>query len=401
MSRQAHPFTPRRQRGMTLLEALIAFLVLSLGMIAIARVQSRLRLDSEIARQRSEAVRLAHEDIETLRAFSVLGAVPGMPAAHAFEAIASETRTVDASAGYASNTSYLVTRQIVAAGSLAAKNALVTVSWNDRSGAAQQVVLASVIAGAAPSYSGTLGLAHSGTPAKGPFGRSVRIPVAAKELGDGRSAFKPVDAGTVALVFDNRSGLLIGRCTAVSATMPTSALSVADLGACDAHVGHLLSGVVRFSSASAPDAAHASEPPPALSIALALTGGGYATAPVCSVDAITTAAGDRFVAYHCAVYPQSGGMWSGRATVVPVGWTIGTSATDKRVCRYSADLDASGAIDANLEHPSSWVGVDSSLAHQNFLVIYGGETCPAGQPVQVAGNNGDVYVDQSTAQHPP
>ena len=48
----------RRARGATLLEALVAFLVLSLGMLTMARVQSSLRLNSDIARQRTEAVRL-------------------------------------------------------------------------------------------------------------------------------------------------------------------------------------------------------------------------------------------------------------------------------------------------------------------------------------------------------
>ncbi len=388
----------RRQRGFTLLEALIAFLVLALGMVAIVRVQGQMRLSAEVARQRSEAARLAQEDIESLRAFSVLAAATGLPS---FEAIASETRTVDAGSGYATNASYLVTRRIDGDGALQAKNALVTVSWTDRNGGAQQVALSSVIAGIDPMYSGALGLAHSAAPAKGPFGRSVRIPVAAKDLGEGRSAFKPVGNGTVAFVFDNASGLLTGRCGAVAATTPTNALTVANLGACDATVGHLVSGVVRFSSASPPDAAQANDTPPELSIAMAMTGGTYAIAPSCSVEPITTAAGDRFTAWHCAVYPRADGRWSGRATLVPVGWTIGTAAADKRVCRYTADLDGSGAIDANIEHPSTWTGVDSSLAAQDFLVVNGGESCPAGHPTQIAGNNGDVYVDLGTAPHQP
>ena len=390
--------TRRRQRGVTLLEALIAFLVLALGMLAIARVQSQLRLSSELARQRSEAVRLAQQDIESLRDFGVLGAAPGL---RSFYAIASETRIVDAHTGYATNTSYRLTRQIDSAVAALAKSAFVSVAWTDRNGGAQQVALSSLIAGTDPAYSGALGLARNGAPAKGPFGRSVRIPLGAKDLGDGRSAFKPVEAGTVALVFDNASGLLTGRCAAVAAATSTGALTGASLGACDANVGQLVSGVVRFSSASPPDATQARDAPPALSMAMTLTGGSYAVAPACSVEPITTATGDRFATWHCAVYPQAGGQWSGRATLVPSGWTIGTTAADKRVCRYSADLDGSGAIDANIEHPASWVGVAGGLANQNFLVISGAENCPAGHATQVAGNNGDVFVDLSTAQHQP
>jgi len=379
--------TPRRQRGIGLLDALIAFLVLSLGMLAIARVQGQMRLNAEVARQRSEAVRLAQEDMESMRAFGVL---------------ASETHTLDASAGHATNTAYRVVRQIEpAAAALPAKTARITVGWADRQGGAQQIALASVIAGNAPAYSGALGLSRPGTTAKGPFGRSARIPTAAKDLGDGHSAFKPVGNGRVAFVFDNGSGSLVGRCTAVAPITPTSGLTAANIGPCDTRSGKLLSGVVRFSSASPPDAAQANEAPPSLSIAMAMTGGTYAAAPACSTEPITSANGDRFVAWYCAVYPLASGQWSGRASLVPVGWTIGTSAADKRVCRYSADLDGSGAVDANIEHPAAWVGVDASLPNQNFLVIKGSEHCPTGRAARVAGNNGDVYVDLGTTQHQP
>lgn len=387
----------RRQRGITLIEALIAFLVLALGMLAIARIQTHLRLNAEVARHRSEAVRLAQADIESLRAFAVLAAAPGTPS---FEAVASDSRMVDAASGYVTNTSYLVTRQVDAAGALQAKNLRVTVGWTDRGGNPHQIALASVIAGAAPADRGALGLARGAAPARGPFGRSVRIPLRAKDLGDGRSAFKPVSTGTLAFLFDNTSGLLTGRCAAVASTTPTDQLSAANLGACDANVGHLLSGVVRFSAATPPDAAQGNDAPLTFTVAMAMSGS-YPVAPSCSVEPVSTAGGDRFVAYHCAVYPSAGGAWSGRANLVPSGWTIGTNASDKRVCRHSTDLDASGAVDANIEHPATYVGVTGSLAHQNFLVVSGDVACPGGQSTQVAGNNGDVYVDLSTAQHQP
>jgi hypothetical protein len=101
------------------------------------------------------------------------------------------------------------------------------------------------------------------------------------------------------------------------------------------------------------------------------------------------------------VYPSASGRWSGRATVVPTGWTIGVGAGDRRVCRYSADLDGNGAIDANIEHPASYIGVDASLPNQNFLVVNGDAACPAGHAVPLPGNNGVVLVDLSTVQHQP
>jgi len=149
-----HHHTRPTQRGTTLFEALIAFLVLSLGMVAIARVQGHLRLDADAARQRSEAVRLAQEDMETLRGFATIDAAAAAAAGtRAFDAIASTSRSVD------TGTAYRIDRQIAATGALHAKAASVTVSWTDRSGSAQQVALHSIIAGTDPALSGALALA--------------------------------------------------------------------------------------------------------------------------------------------------------------------------------------------------------------------------------------------------
>ena len=421
------PHTPRRQRGTTLLEALVAFLVLSLGMLTVARVQTQLRANSDVARQRSEAVRLGQDDLETLRAFSVLAATAG---ARAYADVTSGTRIVDSSAGYATNTRYLVTRQIDAANAPRAKSANVTVSWTDRAGDTQRVVLNSVISGTDPAYSGALVIPRSATQAKGPFGRAPAIPLGAKDLGNGSSAFKPVRNGGIALVFDNATGQVTARCTGIATGTPTAALSIADLSTCDARAGQLLSGVVRFTQASPPQPGAANELPAAMAIALSLTGGNYPQAPVCDAEPMKTVAytaagslrieavpiaatpasvgvaswtdtGDRNTAYLCVVYPLPSGAWSGRATLVPTGWTIGTGAADRRVCRYTADLDGNGAIDANIEHPADYAGVTAALAQQNFLVISGSDTCPAAAATRVTGQAGDVFANLGTAAHQP
>ena len=420
-------FPHRRQRGTTLLEALVAFLVLSLGMLTVARVQTQLRANSDVARQRSEAVRLGQDDLETLRSFSVLAASAG---ARAYADVTSSARAVDSAAGYATNTRYLVTRQIDAANAPRAKSANVTVSWTDRAGDTQRVVLHSVISGTDPAYSGALAMPRSATQATGAFGRAPSIPIGAKDLGNGSSAFKPLRSGSVALVFDNTTGQVTARCTGIAAGTPTAALSSADLGNCDARPGVLLGGAVRFTQTSPPQPGAANEVPAAVAIALSLTGGSYPQAPVCDAEPMKTVSytaaggprteavpinatpasigvaswtdtGDRHTAYLCVVYPLASGTWSGRTTLLPTGWTVGTGPAERRVCRYTADLDGNGAIDANIEHPADYAGVTGALLQQNFLVINGSDTCPAAAATRITGQAGDVFANLGTAAHQP
>ena len=418
----------RGQRGTTLLEALVAFLVLTLGMLAVARMQIPLRFNSELARQRSEAVRLGQEDLESLRSFSVMQAASG---ARSYADVSSAVHVIGAAGGYASPTRFVLTRQIAAASAALgarAKDAAVTVSWRDRSGVEQQIVLHSIIAGSDPSLSGALRIGRSSNLINGALGRSALVPLTAKDLG-GRSVYKPVSDGSVALLFDNQSGVVIGRCTGINPITATRDLSRTDLVGCDANIGYLLTGVVRFTSASPPNPALANEAPLATTVALTLRGGTYPIAPICTTEAMKTVTyttrasqhieavslgalpanagvaawsdtGAHHLAYTCVVYPLTSGRWSGRVALVPVGWSLGLDAAKRRVCRFSADMDGSGAVDTNIEHPPIYTDVHSSLAQQNFLVINGDEACPAAA-LPASGQAASGFANLSTAPHQP
>ena len=359
------PKTLAPQRGTSLFGTLIAFLVLSLGVLAAARLQTELRLGAEVARQRSEAVRLAQREIEALRAFTVVATTTGQPA---FDDIASRSSSVDGAARFT------LTRQVDDEVALHAKRVGVRIDWADAAGNAHQVALDTVVDGSEPALGGALSLAPTGAPVKDPLARAVHIPVGAVDLGNGSSALvlpDPAGAGSgslggTALVFDNASGTVIARCTA-----PVAAnLTLADLGPCDRSAGMLLSGHVRF------EPGVAALP---FGMALLLTDAGNAKPPFCGHAAPTLENGVAFVAFHCVVYAPAGrSTWSGRLDVVPVNWTLGSAASDLRVCRTTADLDGSGAIDANLEHPGVYTNVKGALTQQNFSIVKGTQNCTVG-----------------------
>jgi Tfp pilus assembly protein PilV len=383
-----------RPRGITLIEALVAMVVLALAAMAVIRLHGVLRVHADFARQRSDAARIAQRDIESLRAFSTLPATGAAPS-HAFDDIAADSRDADDPLP----TRYRIERLVraEAGGRLLAVST--AVHWSGRDGRAQRLALDTAIARVDPALAAALAVAPAGVPALGAlgaFGRSVHVPLAAKDLGDGRSAFKPREDGGIAFVLDNISGQIVALCEQATPTRPTASLDLAALGACTKLSGLLLSGYVRFAAASSVVASPAAASPAAtssadpsrtdttplpLEIALALQGGSYPREPLCIAAPLDDDA-DRAVRYHCLVPVRADGRWSGRSSVVPQGWRIGTGAGEYRVCRYSADLDGSGAVDRNVEHPARYENVDAALAQQNFLVVAGPDACPAPGTVQ-------------------
>ena len=422
ITRCPHSPSRRSQRGAALFESLIAFVFLAVASLTAAQVQSQLRLHGDLARQRSEAVRLGARELESLRAWSTLTATSG---ASSYAAIVDAESSVDAEANPVNNTDYRIVRRVDDAAFAGAKGTTVAVEWADRSGGAQQVVLDSVIARNDPIWSGALAVgAGAGVP-RGGLGRSPTVPVTARSLGGGRSALKPSPTGSAAIVFDDRSGDIVSRCDGIATTTATRDLRSSDLTSCTTGIWRLLSGTIRFSSAVPPVPSDARDAPPPSAMLLSLTAGTYAVTPECSVEPMKTVrystsgslhieavaidatpaslglaswsdTGDRYLAYRCIVTPGADGRWSGRSTLLPSGWTIGSGSGDRKVCRYATDRNGSGAIDANIEHPADYVDVAGSLPAQNFLVVRGDQNCP---PASDDGNL--LTAGLGTVQHQP
>ena len=378
-----HRSIPFGQRGTTLIEALLALVVTAFTALGAVQLQGEIRRHADVVRQRAEAVRLAGAELERMRAFASVRAASGVPS---YDGIADAASTVDAVSGHRSNTSYRLRTTVAVLANGEAKALRVVAAWTDPRSGGEAVELVSAVAALGPAVGASLALGDGAGRASGAHGRGHAVPAEAVDLGDGTSAWKPTADATVAIRVANgpttatAATPAIQLCDGLAPRASTRSLTAAQLVHCRPTFAGtaLVRGTVRFSDASPPDPAGPADPPLDTAVRLVLLGGGHLGAPTCWSERIGTGP-ERHVGYACLVVPRADGLWSARAELVPAGWTIGTTATDRRVCRFAVDRDASGAVDAASEHPRDWVDARGSLVHQNFLVVRGGERCPAGR----------------------
>lgn len=399
--------TSLRQRGVSLIEALVAMAVMAFGMLAVVGLQVTLRTNGDISKQRAEAVRIAQQSIEGWRAFVTVEATPGV---FDYQDLVSDgpVNIAGINATYARSRTLTVWPTVWPGGSPAMQTLAVAVTWPDRNGETQTVQLNSVIAGVSPELSGLLALPTNGVSGLRPMGRNRGIPALAKDLG-GVSGFMPPQAagGGVTWVFNNVSGLITGVCNLPGRT--TATLVAADVAACSANtLAQLLRGYVAFAAVAAqPNAAQAESPtglPRNLDISLSLTSVQvHPQPPACFDDAESVelaAVPGSAVSYYCAVFSNAIGTWSGRSRVVPLGWVVGMGAGEYQVCRYTTLADDGLPGDKNIDHPLDYTQAGSaayaSLSGQNFLVISAAHTCPSDvAPVPLAGD----YLNSNTRRH--
>jgi hypothetical protein len=399
-------------RGVSLVEALVALAVMAFGMLAIVGIQSTMRLNSDVAKQRSEAVRIAQETMERWRGFSVL-APDGVHLAYVSIASVGDEVVV----GYTTNTSYTLVRTASEPAGQNHKVLQVAVNWVDRSGGAQSVVLHGVIAGIEPGLSGSVSVTPAGNPSKRPRNRHAGIPPMAQDMGNGSSAFKPPQAGggSVAWVFNNTTGMITGLCT-VSAATTNGSFVLSDIEGCSNNtLAHLLSGFVRFAGgASQPTAAEAEAPTGLvrrldMNLVLSTPPGpsgqetqwAHPGPPECYDDAPATTAdvlARTAVAYYCLIPANTKLVWAGFSTILPLAftddpaseWSIpfaGVPSPTHRLCRYTPALSDTQVV-PNSQHPREYTvryldpdrGLlpipTPPLPNQNFLVVDIAHTCP-------------------------
>ncbi|MFO1331809.1 MAG: hypothetical protein U1E95_04990 [Rubrivivax sp.] len=334
---------------------MVALAVMAFGMLAVVGVQATLRYNADVARQRSEAVRLGQEAIESDRAFSVLGTPDSDHTS--FATIADGTETVT---GFTTNTTYTITRTVAEPAGAGRKDLRLAVTWPDRSGETQTITLDTIIGAFDPRVALLLGARPNGIPPWLPQGRSPLVPQGqnTRDLGDGRTAYQPGGMGTTVWLFDNSTGAITSECTFpgtdLSQLMPASQ--------CAPKPSVMISGFVRFSFGPSPDAAAPADT--ALTLAVRAKGSSGFTDGQCFAFNLGPPA--TFTAYVCVV-PTGTVGWTGTVKLVPP-----LDLSTQSVCRYV------NALPGNPGHPQEYTALKTSLPDQNYLVIDKTAACPTG-----------------------
>ncbi len=408
------------QRGVSLVEALVALAVMSIGLLGVVGMQATLRNNADLSRQRSEAVRMAQTEVERLRSFVLLDGAPSGDLDFADIATSAAIETTPTGTGAAANARFrrTVTVTPVPTDGPQMKTVKVEVRWWDRRADfsdladvnSQSIVLQTSIAKVAPELGAGLGIPSSRSATQRPGGRNIAIPRGAVDSpGGATSTFTPPGGGGVAWVFNNDNALVtrIGSKTVQAV---------------------FISGYLRFATGSSQPTGLQSEAPPSdgdatdgspivpagggfdsAGLTLSTSGGGiqvFTTSPVldsadfqggCVLSTPFSASGQTYQAFYCAVPTQgtgSGGpfpvAWTGtlfvkpRPSVVETGTPASADNDDRhyRVCRYTPDPSTDTPPAGNAAHPLVYTALAGALNNQNYLLIRTGSgsgaafTCP-------------------------
>lgn len=384
--------------GVSLIEALVALAVMAFGMLGVVGMQSSLRFNADLSRQRGEAVRLAQEEVERWRNHACLETAecPGQLAFVDIVDTGPDTLVVPEV-----NTEFTRETEVTpeAAGEPRLRQVVVTVGWTDRRGDPQAVRLTTQVSYVPPE----LGALHAQRGDRGalgqPGGRSPLIPRAAVPLADGtdRSRFDPPGGGGTGWIFNNDTALIVAICPPPPATT------------CTPINRQLVAGSVAFAlppsgAPSAPDAELPTSVMP-IGMTVGMQVRYFHVSPAATEPCFTSDSPDRRrVSYYCAVPVNIANEW--RGTIDPLIRIAGVdrrasdaypsattefsdagptdaTATRYRVCRYTPvnrnrrvlppGYTTAELLAHNTRHPWQYFFASGPYIDRNFLVIPAGD----------------------------
>lgn len=355
--------TSRSERGFTLIEAMIALVIIAFGLLALAGMQIMLSRNADVAKQRTEAMRLAQEQMEVMRSYTAIVSDPAVPLAwQDLGTVASHPTTLIPSTY--SNTLFSRSWLVGGTPADAMRPVSVTVAWVDRAGEPQSVTLTSVISNTDPVRVGALGIAMPpNSNLRQPKNRNINIPVSALELEEGKKSvyqFKP----DLAVVFSNATGLVVERCN----TLVTDAAYTANTAGCVPFRAAIVSGFVTGAvlPAGVPSAGALPTLPTGINTSAVededTSGGKLISCAYAVAKDQNTGANLANAHYYLCVIPlTSNGGWSGKLRLGGVATTA-----NYKVCRIQ--FDPASGLSANQLNDGFYENVQVSLDNQNYFI---------------------------------
>lgn len=341
-------------RGFSILEALIALVLVAFGLLTLMGVTMKLARSEDVARQRGEAARLAQERIEAIRSYTQIDT---SATTLAWADLASGNDSIVNSDDYSTNTTFNRSWQLLGATTDPMRQLRVTVNWLDRTNTAQTLSYGTVISQTDPKDVGSLGFPlPANTTLKRPKNRNLNIPVPAVDLGNGQSVVQL--QSNFAVVFSNESGYVVKTC---AFTVHTAS----DLAGCTTANAYIIAGYVSLNGTNSF--------PAGLTLNTAEVTG--STGVTCSLGSAVDPSSGNVIAgydyYLCVVsVPTAGAPWSGTVRLAGAGLNSGSNYL---VCRFQYPT-ASG-VTANQRNVQPYSAVNESLDNQNYVIATGGN-CP-------------------------
>jgi Tfp pilus assembly protein PilV len=344
MNRLTHDRRRRLQGGFSLIEALVALVVMAFGMLALAGLQLTLSRSGDLAKQRIEAMRLAQARIESMRAFT--GISSGAVNWNGLDAIANQTVTT--------NATYTVASTVAGLDTDALRPVQVTVTWTDRASEQHSIAMSTVLAQTDPRDIGYLGSPlPANRPLRRPKNRDINIPYPAVDLANGTSAYQV--SPTYVIVFSNLNANVVQICNPNQANA-TAAQILAST--CTTVTGYVVAGYLQVPSGTWTTLGMNTDGISRNTAGAQSIRCGFGDAVDQNSSTGTLIANYKY--YICVVPVDTPFLWGGTVRVGAV-----PTNSNYIVCRYEY---LQTTVDANERNIQPYVDVGKSLDEQNYLL---------------------------------